>query len=102
MQELLSRAVEEQVSEQRAASTVLTEIKEQLAALESSVRGAAANATVERLDGAVSTVVADQRTATTLLSQRLEALTHRVEALSALGDDVTTQAAALQRVQEAL
>jgi len=102
MQALLSRAVEEQVSEQRAASTVLTEIKEQLAALESSVRGAAANETVERLDSAVSTVVADQRTATTLLSQRLEALTRRLEELSALGEDVAGQAAALDRVQQAL
>ncbi|MDP9183245.1 MAG: hypothetical protein M3P04_10775, partial [Actinomycetota bacterium] len=102
MQALLSRAVEEQVSEQRAASSVLHELKEQLASLEAGVRGAAANATVERLDTAVATVVADQRTATTLLSQRLEALTGRVEALSALGEDVSAQAAALDRVHTAL
>jgi DNA repair exonuclease SbcCD ATPase subunit len=102
MQELLSRAVEEQVSEQRAASSVLHDLKEQLAALEAGVRSAAANDTVARLDTAVTTVVADQRTATTLLSQRLEALTSRVEALSALGGDVNNQAAALGRVQATL
>ncbi|HUR13497.1 MAG TPA: hypothetical protein VM097_03270 [Mycobacteriales bacterium] len=102
MQALLSRAVEEQVSEQRAASTVLAEIKDQLAALEATVRGAASDETVARLDGAVSTVVADQRTATTLLSQRLEGLTRRVEELSALGQDVAAQSAALDRVQGAL
>jgi hypothetical protein len=78
MQALLSRAVEEQVSEQRAVSHVLAEIKDQLQSLEASVRGAAANETVERLDAAVSTVVADQRTAATLLSQRLETLGARV------------------------
>lgn len=102
MQALLSRAVEEQVSEQRAASTILAEIKEQLGALEAAVRGAAADETVQRLGSAVSTVVADQRTATTLVSQRLEGLTRRLEELSALGEDVTSQAAALDRVQAAL
>jgi chromosome segregation ATPase len=102
MQALLSRAVEEQVSEQRAVSTVLAELKDHVAALEAAVRGAAANESVERLEGSVSTVVADQRTATTLLSQRLEVLASRVEGLSALGTRVEAQAAALDQVERAL
>jgi hypothetical protein len=117
MQALLSRAVEEQVSEQRAVSTLLAELRAQVAALSDGVRLAASDASVERLGGVVSTVVADQRTSTSLLGQRIEALSKRVEAvaaetagpteqaavrLAALSGEIAAQADAVQAMQTAL
>ena len=117
MQALLSRAVEEQVSEQRAVSTVLGELRSQVASLGEAVRLAASDASVERLGGVVSTVVADLRTSTSLLGQRIEALSKRVEAvavdtaapteqavvrLAALSGDIAAQGDAVERMQAAL
>jgi hypothetical protein len=117
MQALLSRAVEEQVSEQRQAAGALVELRTTLAELEDSIRGAASNDAVERLDSTVSTVVADLRTSTTLLSQRLEGLGQRVDAivtdttapieqsavrLSALAAEVSAQAETVGRMRVAL
>jgi hypothetical protein len=117
MQALLSRAVEEQVSEQRQAAGALVELRTMLAELEDSIRGAASNDAVERLDSTVSTVVADLRTSTTLLSQRLEGLGQRVDAivtdttapieqtavrLSALAAEVSAQAETVGRMRAAL
>jgi uncharacterized protein YoxC len=117
MQALLSRAVEEQVSEQRQASSTLSELRSTISTLEASVRGAASNDTVARLDSTVSTVVADLRTSTTLLSQRLEVLTQRIEAivgdttapieqtsarLASLAAEVSSQAASVGRMSAAL
>ena len=64
MQALLSRAVEEQVSEQRAVSTVLVELRGQVAGLSERAQLTASNAAVERLGDVVGTVVADLRTST--------------------------------------
>lgn len=83
MQALLSRAVEDQVSEQRAASAVLTDVRGQLLALSDGVRLAASEASVERLVDSVDTVLADLRAATVLLDQRLATLTERSDALVA-------------------
>jgi ABC-type transporter Mla subunit MlaD len=117
MQALLSRAVEEQVSEQRAVSTVLAELRSQVAALSEGVRLAASDASVERLGGVVSTVVADLRTSTSLLGQRIEALAKRVDAVAAdtaapteqaavrlagLAGDIAAQADAVGRMETAL
>ncbi|MCW2600960.1 MAG: hypothetical protein JWM02_2789 [Frankiales bacterium] len=117
MQALLSRAVEDQVSEQRAVSTVLADLRGQVAALSEGVRVAASEATVERLGGVVSTVVADLRTSTSLLGQRIEALSKRVEAvaqdtaapteqaavrLAGLQADIAAQSDAVTRMQYAL
>ena len=71
MQALLSAAAEETVREQRAVSQVLGDLRAQLATLSDAVRASATDATVERLGGVVSTVVADQRTSTALLGQRI-------------------------------
>ena len=46
MQALLSRAVEEQVSEQRAVSTVLGELRGQVAALAEGIRQTASDSSV--------------------------------------------------------
>lgn len=117
MQRLLSRAVEEQVSEQRQATGLLTEVRTSLSALEQGLRAAASQETVDRLDSSVSTVVADVRTSTALLSQRLEALSARVETiatesaapveqtsvrLGALAAELSGQADAIGRLQDAL
>ncbi len=117
MQALLSRAVEEQVSEQRAVSSVLGDLRTQVTALADGIRLAASDATVERLGGVVSTVVADVRTSTSLLGQRIEALSQRVDAvatesaapteraavrLTALQADIATQADSVERMQSAL
>jgi hypothetical protein len=79
MQALLSRAVEEQVSEQRAVSTILGELRQQVHGLAEALRHTAADASVERLGGLVSNVVADLRTSTSLLGQRIEALSKRID-----------------------
>jgi hypothetical protein len=117
MQALLSAAAEEQVREQRAVSSVLGELRGQVAALTEGVRAAASDATVERLGGVVSTVVADLRTSTSLLGQRIESLSRRIDAiaadtaapteqaavrLSALSADVTAQGEVVERMSAAL
>ncbi|MCW2587315.1 MAG: hypothetical protein JWN55_2831, partial [Frankiales bacterium] len=117
MQALLSRAVEEQVSEQRAVSSLLTELRVQVTGLTESVRLAASDAAVERLGGTVSTVVADLRTSTSLLGQRIEALSKRIESavadtaapteqaavrLAALSGEIAAQADAVEQMQTAL
>src|SRR4051812_49075848 len=93
MQALLSAAAEETVREQRAVSTVLAELRAQVAALGDGVRAAASDATVERLGGVVSTVVADLRTSTSLLGQRIEALSKRIDAIATDAAAPTEQAA---------
>ena len=93
MQALLSAAAEEQVREQRAVSTVLAELRAQVASLTDGVRAAASDATVERLSGVVSTVVADLRTSTSLLGQRIEALSKRIDAVATDTAAPTEQAA---------
>ncbi|MCW2668348.1 MAG: hypothetical protein JWO27_245 [Frankiales bacterium] len=117
MQALLSAAAEEQVREQRAVSTVLGELRGQVAGLTEGVRSAASDATVERLGGVVSTVVADLRTSTSLLGQRIESLSKRIDAiaadtaapteqaavrLAALSADVTAQGETVERMSAAL
>ncbi|MCU1599422.1 MAG: flagellar motor protein MotB, partial [Frankiales bacterium] len=93
MQALLSAAAEETVREQRAVSTVLAELRAQVAVLTEGVRAGASDASVERLGGVVSTVVADLRTATSLLGQRIEALSKRIDAVAADTAAPTEQAA---------
>lgn len=79
MQALLSRAVDEQASEQRAVSTILAELRGQVGELAANLSGIPSAADVARLGGAVSAVVSDLRTATTLLGQRLDLLAERVD-----------------------
>ena len=81
MQTLLSRAVEEQVAEQQAVSAVLTELRGQVDALSEAVRRGASHNAVEQVAQSVSGVVTDIRTATSLLGQRLDLLTARLDAL---------------------
>ncbi len=117
MQALLSWAVEEQVNEQRAVSSVLGDLRTQVTALTEGIRLTASDAAVERLGGVLSTVVADLRTSTSLLGQRIEALTERVDAVAieaaapteraavrliALQADIDTQADSVERIQSAL
>jgi hypothetical protein len=117
MQALLAQFQEEQVTEQRSVSTLLTSLRTQVAALTEGVRLAASDASVERLEGVVTTVVSDLRTSTSLLGQRIEALSKRVDAvaqetaapteqaavrLAALSADITAQAEAVDQMRAAL
>ncbi|MCU1586747.1 MAG: hypothetical protein JWN31_240, partial [Frankiales bacterium] len=95
VQALLSRAVEEQVSEQRAVSTILAQLQQQVHGLAEVLRHTAADTSIERLGGLVSNVVADLRTSTSLLGQRIEALSQRVEQV-AVDAAAPSQAAATQ------
>ena len=95
MQALLSRAVEEQVTEQRAVSTILAQLQQQVHGLAEVLRHTAADTSIERLGGLVSNVVADLRTSTSLLGQRIEALSKRVEQV-AVDAAAPSQAAATQ------
>ena len=69
MQALLSRAVEEQVSEQRAVSTALTELRGLVAGLGDAVRRCASEQSVDRLSDEVATV--DMRPYLTTLAENL-------------------------------
>ncbi|MGZ6793359.1 MAG: hypothetical protein ACXVFV_10440, partial [Mycobacteriales bacterium] len=117
MQALLAQFQEEQVQEQRSVSSLLAGIRTQVGALTEGVRLAATDSSVERLGGIVSTVVQDLRTSTSLLGQRIEALSQRVDAvgketaepseraavrLAALQADIGAQAEAVERMREAL
>lgn len=99
MQTLLSRAVEEQVAEQQAVSAVLTEVRGQVEVLSEAVRRVASHDAVEQVVRSVAGVVIDIRTATSLLGQRLDLLTARLDALGArtLSSDVDPQLDPRQR-----
>ncbi len=68
MQSLLSRAVEEQAAEQRAVSTLLGQIASRLETLAGDV------SSLGTLENAVGAVDVDLRTSTTLLADRINAL----------------------------
>jgi hypothetical protein len=93
LQALLAAAEEHTAAEQRAVSNVLGEVRNQVASLSEAVRLGATDASVERLGGVVSTVVADLRTSTSLLGQRIEALSKRIDAVAADTAAPTEQAA---------
>ena len=79
MQALLSRAVEDQASEQRQVTTVLSEIRHLVAGLSEQLRGTASDARVESLSGDLAALSADLRSTTTGMGERLDVLTRRVE-----------------------
>ncbi|MCW2681027.1 MAG: hypothetical protein JWM62_2428, partial [Frankiales bacterium] len=122
MQALLSRAAEEQLTEQRQVSAVLTDLRGLVAGLSEQLRGTASSARLESLGGDVSSLVTELRMSTNGLGDRFDALSRRVdeqaaatseiagtasagnEALavrvSALGNDLAAQSTALDRLTD--
>jgi hypothetical protein len=120
MQALLSRAVEDQISEQRTVGNALAEVRAQVAAVGEGLRGAASGVAVERLRGDLSAVATELRTSTTGLGERFDVLARRLEEQSAaitgaghgtaelaaridaVAAEVTAQGAAVDRLSAAL
>ncbi|MHB8452448.1 MAG: hypothetical protein ACYDAQ_18645, partial [Mycobacteriales bacterium] len=84
LSQLLSRAVEDQVSEQRALYTALDEVRAALASLEGLSTSEVRSTIDFALSGAVGRIDADLRASTAALAARLDALSQRLE--SALED----------------
>ncbi len=84
MRALLARAVDDQVAEQRAVTTMLSDLREQVSALGEALARTASGAGVERVAGDVAALAAELRTATAGLSSRLEGLGRRVDAQAEL------------------
>lgn len=78
VQALLSRAVEDQLVEQRAVSTSLTDLRNEVVAVAEAVRGGASTTAVEQLRGELADNASEARRASVQLSERLDALTRRV------------------------
>jgi chromosome segregation ATPase len=120
MQALLSRAVEEQVSEQRSVSNALAEVRAQVAAVGEGLRGAASGVAVERLRSDLSALGTELRMSTTGVSERFDVLARRIDeqaaAIAAAGggstqiashlegvaSEVAAQGAAVQRLSAAV
>lgn len=83
MQALLSRAAEEQLTEQRQVSAVLTDLRTLVKGIVEQVSGTASSALLEGLGGDVASLATELETSTAGLEERLDALGER---LSAIGD----------------
>lgn len=124
MQALLSRAAEEQLTEQRQVSAVLAELRGLVANLGEQLRGTASSARLESLGGDVSALSTELRASTSTLGERLDGLARRVdeqatsvhelvsaqgsggEALAVrvggLAEDLSTQSTSLDRLTDSV
>src|SRR4051812_12523604 len=120
MQALLSRAVEDQLSEQRTVANALAEVRAQVAAVGEGLRGAASGVAVERLRTDLSAVATELRMSTTGLGERFDFLAQRLDEqaaaiagagsgsgelvtrLETLAADVASQGAAVTRLTAAV
>jgi hypothetical protein len=124
MQALLSRAAEEQLTEQRQVSAVLSDLRGLVAGLAEQLRGTASSARLDALGGDLSSLFTELRMSTAALGDRLDALSQRVDEQAAstadiisttgsgaealalrvdgLSNDLGEQSASLERLREAL
>ncbi len=79
MQALLSRAAEEQLTEQRQVSTVLNDLRQLVAGLGEQLRGTASSTRLDSLGSEVAALVTELRTSTTGLGERLDAVGRRLD-----------------------
>jgi uncharacterized protein YoxC len=79
MQALLSRAVEDQISEQRTVANALADVRGQVAAVGEGLRGAASGVAVERLRTDLAAVATELRMSTTGLGERFDVLARRLD-----------------------
>ena len=90
MQELLARAADEQLNEQRQVSAVLIELRQLVTGLAEQLRGTASSARLDLLGGEVMSLSADLRTSTASLRERFEGLGHRVDEQAAATTEIVT------------
>lgn len=124
MQALLSRAAEDQLTEQRQVSAVLADLRGLVAGLSDQLRETASSARLESLTGDLAALSTELRMSTSGLGERLDTLGRRVDEqgastadivrggaegndalavrVSALSADVVDQGSALDRLSEAV
>jgi len=107
IQALFSRAVEEQVSEQRQLASALTEVRVRLTLLAEEVRGATGSQSgdaltreVSRLGEELRVQIEHQRSALDLVGAKLDAYAGFPSSLSALQDDLAGMHGRLQALGE--
>ena len=92
MQALLSRAAEDQLTEQRQVSAVLTDLRQLVTGLGERLDETASGAQLQSLGQGVSEISNELRGATSGLAHRLDALGQRVEPTGRrVGDYSTSQ-----------
>lgn len=99
MQSLLSRAVEDQMAEQRQLQTLINDVRQSLAQIQEEIRQAAGAHTLEVVRGEVTSLGSEVRASTTMLGERLEAVVRAVGAGAQVMQGVGQQ---LDRVTELL
>lgn len=99
MQSLLSRAVEDQLSEQRQLAGALTEVRAQLSHLGSQLEGMQGGAAGPQVEQAMAGVTAEVREAVRLLAERLDGVAQLVQQR---GHDLAEQRAAIEEVKGAV
>ena len=124
MQALLSRAAEDQLTEQRQVSAVLADLRGLVAGLSDQLRETASSSRLESLSGDLAALTSELRMSTSGLGERLDTLGRRVDEqgastadivrggaegndalavrVSALSGDVVDQGSALDRLTEAV
>lgn len=96
MQALLSRAVEDQLGEQRQVTAVVGELREQVAALGAAYRATASEARLEQLGAELTTHTGEVRGTRLALDDRLDELARRVEQVGAASADSAERLARLE------
>src|SRR4051812_11776699 len=99
MQSLLSRAVEDQLSEQRQLAGALTEVRAQLAGLGSQLEGIQGGSDGPAIKQALGAVAADVREAVRLLGERLDGVGRLVQQR---GHDLAEQRVAIAELKTAV
>ena len=106
MQSLLSRAVEDQMNEQRQLQNLIKDVRQSLAQLQEEVRNAAGAQSVEGVRTEVGTLGNEVRSSTTMLGERLEAVARAVgasaQALQNLGGQIDRVSELLAGNQQSL
>ena len=99
MQSLLSRAVEDQMAEQRQLQLLVNDIRASLAQLQEEVRQNAGAQSLEVVRGEVGGLGAEVRSSTAVIGERLEAV---VRAVTASVQAVQSVSGQLERIHEQL
>lgn len=92
MQALLSRAAEEQLSEQRQVSISLTDLRTLVNGLSEQLRLTASSARLESLGGDVASLFTELRMSTGQLGERLDVLGRRVDEQGASTSEIVASA----------
>ncbi|HET6908447.1 MAG TPA: hypothetical protein VFH54_03835, partial [Mycobacteriales bacterium] len=99
MQSLLSRAVEDQLSEQRQVAQALTELRAQLARVAQDIASLGSGSGDEAASGAIAGVAAEVRDAVRMLGERLDGVARMVQQR---GVDLAEIKASVAELQDAV